>query len=161
MSRIVRRSGGEAVVGHNGVMGYGGRLSGSRWLALYVCDPWGWLTLTVTAPQSGPDLNPHGPDLRRCDSRDAANDVSAGQELVMCVRGGTRSPPVVVHHRKGDLSPAQANTARAGRARISQATRGGCPGLPGRPGHVTCGNDQDGEPGPGRGSRSTTLDHQG
>jgi hypothetical protein len=36
-----------------------------------VCDPWGWLTLTVTAPKSGPDLNPHGPDLQRCDSRDA------------------------------------------------------------------------------------------
>src|SRR5580704_10756822 len=92
MSRIVRRSGGEAVVGHNGVMGYGGRLSGSRWLALYVCDPWGWLTLTVTAPQSGPDLNPHGPDLQRCDSRDADNGISACHELVMCVRGGMIVP---------------------------------------------------------------------
>jgi hypothetical protein len=47
------------------------------------------LTLTVTAPKSGPDLNPYGPDLQRCDSRDAVNDISAGQELVMCVRGGT------------------------------------------------------------------------
>jgi site-specific DNA recombinase len=34
------------------------------------------------------------------------------------VRGGTRSPLVVLHHRFGDPSPVQANTARDGRARI-------------------------------------------
>jgi hypothetical protein len=53
------------------------------------------------------------------------------------------------------------------RARISQAKRGGSTGLPDRPRHVTCGNDEGGEPepgrtqGPDRGSRSTTLNHQG
>src|SRR5580700_11124323 len=67
----------------------GGLAAADGW-RFYVCDPWGWLTLTVTAPKSGPDLNPHGPDLQRCDSRDAANDISAGQELVMCVRGPTQ-----------------------------------------------------------------------
>jgi hypothetical protein len=36
------------------------------------------------------------------------------------------------------------------RARISQAKRGGSTGLPDRPRHVTCGNDEGGEPGPGR-----------
>jgi len=66
------------------------------------------------------------------------------------VRGGTRSPLVVVHPRTGDLSPVQANTARAGRARISQAKRGGSTGPPDRSGHVTCGNDEGGEPGSGR-----------
>jgi hypothetical protein len=52
------------------------------------------------------------------------------------VRGGTRSPLVVLHHRIGDPSPLQANTERAGRARIPQATRGGS-GPPGRSRHVT------------------------
>jgi site-specific DNA recombinase len=66
------------------------------------------------------------------------------------VRGGTRSLPVVVHPRIGDLSPLQANTARAGRARISQAKRGGSTGLPDQSGRVTCGNDEGGEPGSGR-----------
>jgi len=44
----------------------------------------------------------------------------------------------------------QANTARAGRARISQAKRGGSTGPPDRSRHVTCGNDEDGQPGSGR-----------
>ena len=79
----------------------------------------------------------------------------------------TRSPLVVVHPRTGDPSPLQANTARAGRARISQAKRGGSTGPPDRSRHVTCGNDESGEPGtgphagPDHGSRSTTLEHQG
>ena len=38
-----------------------------------------------------------------------------------CVRGGTRSPLVVVRPRIGDLSPVQANTKRAGRTRNPQA----------------------------------------
>src|SRR6185437_6493922 len=37
---------------------------------------------------------------------------------VLGVRGGTRSPSVVLHHRNGDVSPLHANTARDGRARI-------------------------------------------
>ena len=68
----------------------------------------------------------------------------------MGVRGGTRSPLVVVHPQTGDPSPLQANTARAGRARIPQAKRDGSAGLPDRSRHVTCGNDEGGEPGPGR-----------
>jgi len=52
------------------------------------------------------------------------------------VRGGTRSPLVVLNHRFGDAAPVQANTARDGRARIPQATRGGSTGLPGRSRHV-------------------------
>jgi hypothetical protein len=82
------------------------------------------------------------------------------------VRRGTRSPLVVVHPRIGDLSPAQANTTRAGRARNPQAERGGSTGPPGRSSRVTCGNE-DGQPewsrrpGPDRGSRFTALDHQG
>jgi hypothetical protein len=63
------------------------------------------------------------------------------------VRGGTRSPPVVVHPRTGDLSPLQANTTRASRARDPQAERGGSTGPPDRSRHVTCGNDEDGQPG--------------
>jgi hypothetical protein len=38
----------------------------------------------------------------------------------------------------------------AGRARVSQAERGGSTGLPDRSRQVTCGNDEDGEPGSGR-----------
>ena len=78
----------------------------------------------------------------------------------------TRSPLVVLHHRNGDVSPSQANTARDGRAGIPQATRSGSTGSPGRPGHVTCGNNENGEPGPGRAqgrtaaARSTMPDQQ-
>jgi len=57
---------------------------------------------------------------------------------------------VVLHHRIGDPSPLHANTETAGRARIPEATRGGSTGLPGRSRHVTCGNNEDGEPGRGR-----------
>jgi hypothetical protein len=60
------------------------------------------------------------------------------------VRGGTRSPLVVVHPRTGDLSPAQANTKRAGRARYPQAERGGSAGPPDRSRRVNCGNDGGG-----------------
>jgi hypothetical protein len=49
---------------------------------------------------------------------------------------------VIHHHYK-------LTRARDGRARIPQATRGGSTGLPGRSRHVTCGNNEDGEPGPG------------
>src|SRR6266568_429573 len=66
------------------------------------------------------------------------------------VRGGTWSPLVVVHPQTGDLSPVQANTTWAGRARISQAKRGGSTGPPDRSRNVTCGNDEGGEPGSGR-----------
>jgi hypothetical protein len=62
-----------------------------------------------------------------------------------------------VHHRNGDLSPHQANTGRAGRVRISQARRGGGTGLPDRPRHVTCGNDEGGEPGSGRSQGRTAA----
>ena len=61
----------------------------------------------------------------------------------------------------------QANTARAGRARISQAKRGGSTGPPDRSRHVTCGNDEGGQPewdrrpGPDCGSRIKTLNDQG
>jgi hypothetical protein len=78
----------------------------------------------------------------------------------------TRSPLVVLHHRFGDPSPLQANTARDGRARIPQATRGASAGPPGRSRHVTCGNNEDGQPEWSRrpgldcGSRLTALDHQ-
>ena len=39
---------------------------------------------------------------------------------------------------------------RQGPARIAQAKSGGSTGPPGRSRHVTCGNDEGGEPGPGR-----------
>jgi hypothetical protein len=43
--------------------------------------------LAVTVSQSGPDSNPHGPDLqkrRMCDSAEVlANDISAGQAMIM------------------------------------------------------------------------------
>ena len=61
---------------------------------------------------------------------------------------------MVLHHRFGDVSPVQANTARDGRARIPPAARGASTGPPGRSRHVTCGNDEDGSrngaAGPGR-----------
>jgi hypothetical protein len=41
-------------------------------------------------------------------------------------------------------------TRQAGQARISQAKRGGSTGPPDRSRHVTCGNDEGGEPGPDR-----------
>ena len=69
----------------------------------------------------------------------------------------TRSPLVVVHPRTGDPSPLQANTARAGRARIPQAKRDASTGRPDRTRHVTCGNDGDGEPGPGRTQGRTAV----
>ena len=62
----------------------------------------------------------------------------------------TWSPPVVVHPRIGDLSPLQASTTRAGRARNPQAKRGGSTGPPDRSRRVTCGNDEGGQPGSGR-----------
>ena len=83
-----------------------------------------------------------------------------------CPRGDL-NPLVVVHPRIGDLSPVQANTTRAGRARISQTKRGGSTGPPGRSRRVTCGNDEGGQPewgrrpGPDCGSRITALNHQG
>src|SRR5580692_3148005 len=58
------------------------------------------------------------------------------------VSEGDLIPLVVVHPQTGDPSPLQANTARAGRARISQAKRGGSTGPPDRSRHVTCGNDE-------------------
>ena len=61
----------------------------------------------------------------------------------------------------------QSRLTRHGTAgRIPQATRGGSTGLPGRSRHVTCGNNEDGEPGSGRtqgrtaAARSTALHHQ-
>jgi hypothetical protein len=89
-----------------------------------VCDPWGWLTLTVTAPQSGPDLNPHGPDLQRCDSRDAANGISAGQELVVCVRGG-------LHQKAHGCSRQSSRWSRAVRGERGRSGH--------HPGEASCG----------------------
>ena len=109
------------------------------------------------------DSNPHGCDLRRCSLASYRQADNHRSESCICVRGGTRSPLVVLHHRFGDAAPVQANTARDGRARIPQATRGGRTGLPGRSRHVTCGNNEDGEPGSGRtqgrtaAARSTAL----
>jgi hypothetical protein len=64
---------------------------------------------------------------------------------------------VVVHPRTGDPPPLQVNTARADRARIPQAKRGGSTGLPNRSSHVTCGNDEGSEPGPDRGQGRTAA----
>src|SRR6185437_1683238 len=83
-------------------------------------------------------------------ARDGSACEATGQLKMICVRGGTWSPPVVVHPQMGDLSPLQANTTTVGRARISQTTRGGSTGPPDQSRHVTCGNDEDGEPGSGR-----------
>jgi hypothetical protein len=52
--------------------------------------------MAVTVPQPGPDLNPHGPDLRKQPRarfwRIPAHGVSAGQALVkMCPRGDNAS----------------------------------------------------------------------
>ena len=44
------------------------------------------------------------------------------------VRGGTRSRAQVVHHRNGDLSPVQANTTRAVRDGLPQASSSGAAG---------------------------------
>ena len=84
-----------------------------------------------------------------------------------CVRGGTRSPLVVVHPQTGDLSPLQANTtkdrpgphftgdkrrqhraARPAQACDLRKRRGRSAGI-------------GPHAGPDRGSRSTTLNHQG
>jgi site-specific DNA recombinase len=46
------------------------------------------------------------------------------------VRGGTRSPLVVVHPRNGDLSPRHANTARAGRAAFRSREETAAPACP-------------------------------
>ena len=62
----------------------------------------------------------------------------------------------------------QSKLTRHGTAgpRIPQATRGGSTGLPGQSRHLTCGNNEDGEPGPGRtqgrtaAARSTARHHQ-
>jgi hypothetical protein len=59
--------------------------------------------------------------------------------------------------KRGDPSPLQINTARAGRARISQAKRSGRTGPPDRPRHVTCENDESGEPGSDRGQGRTAA----
>jgi hypothetical protein len=52
----------------------------------------------------------------------------------------------VVHHRNGDLSPAQANTTRAARVGIPQANSAASPGQHGQSKRLTCGNDDHGQP---------------
>jgi hypothetical protein len=80
-----------------------------------------------------------------------------------CVRGGTRSPLVVVHPRIGDLSPLQANTKGQAGPAIRRRKGGASVGPPDRSGHVTCGNDEGGQPewsrrpGPDCGSRLLRL----
>ena len=51
----------------------------------------------------------------------------------------------------------QSKLTRQGPARISRAKRGGSTGLPDRPRHVTCGNDEGGEPGSGRTQGRTAV----
>ena len=82
------------------------------------------------------------------------------------VRGGTPSPPVVVHHRNGDLSPVQANTTRAARVGIPQAISGGAARPHDQSEDLTCGNDDHGQPGsscrpgPDGGIRTAPLRHR-
>jgi hypothetical protein len=71
--------------------------------------------------------------------------VSLGTSTPMCPRG-TRSPPVVVHPRIGDLSPVQANTKGQTGPAFSQAEKGGSTGPRDRSRRVNCGNDEDDQP---------------
>lgn len=70
-----------------------------------------------------------------CDSpvsaaRAAATSARLQLRTSFRVRGGTWSLLVVVHPQTGDPSLLQINTARASRARISHAKRGGSPACP-------------------------------
>jgi len=82
----------------------------------------------------------------------------------LCVRG-TRSPPVVVHPRTGDPSPAQATTTRTARVGIPQANSAAPPGPHDQSEHLTCGNHDRGQPesscrpGPDGGIRTAALHH--
>src|SRR6185437_4278229 len=77
-----------------------------------MCYPWDWLTMTVAVLRSEPDSNAHGPDLQRCASRDASDNISAGQKLVLCLRGGD------LNTETGEISPDRGNHA-------IKVTRGG------------------------------------
>jgi hypothetical protein len=82
-----------------------------------------------------------------------------------CVRGGTRSPLGVVHHRNGDLSPAKANTTKAAGSASRRRIAAAPPGPHGQSEHLTCGNDDRGQPesscrpGPDGGIRTAALHH--
>ena len=53
----------------------------------------------------------------------------------------------MVHHRNGDLSPVKANTTRAARVGIPQANSGAAARPHDQSEHLTCGNDDRGQPG--------------
>jgi hypothetical protein len=84
----------------------------------------------------------------------------------MCPRGDLIPARGGTSPNRGSIT-SQTNTTRAGRARNSQAKRGGSTGLPGRPRRVNCGNGKSGQPewsrrpGPDCGGRLTALNHQG
>jgi hypothetical protein len=89
----------------------------------------------------------HPPNPEACVPRDFNPHVSEGglgHRSWCCI---TES---VIHHRSK-------LTRQGPAARIPQAKRGGSTGPPGRSRHVSGGNDEGGEPGPGRGQGRTAA----
>ena len=103
--------------------------------------------------------------LRNSHRSSSVGTIPAVLSVTRRVRGGTRSPLVVVHPQTGDPSPVQATTARAARVGIPRANSGGAPGPHDQSEHLTCGNDDRGQPesscrpGPGGGIRAAAVHH--
>ena len=103
------------------------------------------------------ELNSHVCDLRRCSPVQVCKRITTGQGHGFVSEGGLDPRWLWYIPERGIHHHSKLTRQGPARVRIPQAERGGSTGLPDRSRHVTCGNDEGGEPGSGRTQGRTAV----